>query len=130
MVRDEQFRVIVKIELYGMVPRRYSVHCVRVARPWHRCAHLQDLIAHLEHDRALHSVVLDQKVHVSRPCIVNKRPRHVPRQGLGHVIVKVLEQVRLAFKFFRMRSARHAVMPTRIHVAFAIRNVIEMPLVG
>lgn len=87
--------------------------------------HLEDFVAHLENDGVLHTVVLDEEVHVLRPSDVGKGPLDFALERLRHVLVKVLEEVDLALDVLRVNL--DVVMPSRVDVALPVGDIVEMP---
>ena len=92
-----------------------------------RGTHLEYVVAHFKHDRLLHPVVLDQKVHVLLALDVLEQPCDVATESLGHVVFEILQEVRLAVEFGRLDRER--VMPPRVDVIFAVRDVVKVPAV-
>lgn len=86
--------------------------------------YLEHLVAHLEDDGVLHAVVLDEKIHVFGPRRVDKGPLDIASERLGHVVLKVLEEVCLALQ--ALRVVFEGVMATRVDVAVFVRNVVEV----
>lgn len=87
--------------------------------------HLEDVVAHLEHDGALHAVILDEELHVLGALDVVVRPLDVAPQRLGHVVLEVSQEVRLALK--RGGDGAKGVVPPRVDVGLAVGDVVKVP---
>lgn len=124
---DDELVVIVEVELRG----RNEMLNESASRFWSlamkRGMHLEYVVTHFKHDRLLHPVVLDQKVHVLLALDVLEQPCDVATESLGHVVFEILQEVRLAVEFGRLDRER--VMPPRVDVVSAVRDVVKVPAV-
>lgn len=122
MTRPEE--VMISLKWSKKLNCRSSRVSLRSQQEEGRGAHLEDVVTQLEKDGVLHPVVLDQKVHVLAPLDVLELPLDVAAQRLGHVVLEVAQEVRLAVEIFG--NGREGVVSAGVDVCVPVRDVVKV----